>query len=904
VVVSGDRVTCIGQDGAERWSNLLAGEPAGRGILAEGFALCPTDRGIEAVRLQTGRFVGVGRPYASWEEWLSLQNDLREVVESGNLLLAEGKLIITTGDSVLVFDQRINPEETLIALQKEPENPDLHLHAQLASHYLWQEKYEKAADEYEAAYRLLQQKGGDDRLVDTIIGDLFTVYMDLGDAGVAGADYGKAIEYFGRALARAPHEDGRLQAQVRVAEAQAKLGNIRAAIDGLQKIITEHPDAHFHASPYLYVQARAYAEARISELLKQHGREHYAKHDAAARRAFESAGGGLDAARRVLQEYPNSSLVAPCLMQLAADAMKADDFRTAAGHLARLLRRAPGSPLAGKARSMLDECFRHERVGRRVDLADLGILPPLESRWSVRVNGGRNHAELVDLPAVVPEMRDVFYTILGKNIYCRRAADGTLVWSNAAGWLGVSLRDTPQNPGTEIVEVMPETPAMRAGLLPHDVIVGFDGVALADTADLIRVCGNTPAGRRVAVKVLRQGRELELHAVLDERPAEYDQMDRGYRAYPVGIGTVELANGASRAAFVLSRDRFLQALDPLTGEILKKFPISSQRFNPFGITDPTPRDGMGIVGNRTLLSLTQGLGAGVFIGRRDLLETPNEASLWDLSTGRQVWQRWLDFRPVSDPHIVGDVAVVIESDAASETYIACYAAATGRQLARHGPLQARGSPMEMIDLAGGRVCVAIGSDVFCYDVGADAQVWKRHVAGAELFAFELLPAGRTPGRELLLAATADAGVEVIDAASGRSLWSRAPLGGSMLQEVRADDERIYVCSRLLDRKRAVIEAFAIDTGRREWQVTTDDLPYTTALLVTNSHLAVGLSETDGAAIRPGGAKLLLLEKATGRTVQELDFKATTICDLRVVGGILIMVAQDRIVGLAPRRPRT
>ena len=904
VIISGNRITCLADDGTERWSNPLTGEPCGRGLLAEGFALCPTDEGIEAVRLQTGRFVGVNRPYASWQEWLSLQDSLRDVVKSGNLLVTEGKLAVATDSSILVFDERVNPEEIIIALQATPDDPALH--AQLASHYLWQEKYVKAADEYEVAWRLLQQKGGDERLADTILGDLFTVYMDLGDAAVAAGGHAGAIDYFGRALDRAPHLDGRLQARVRVAEAQARLGSIREAIDGLQQIITGYTDTHFHPSTYLYVQARAYAEARIAELIKQHGRKHYAHLDAAARQALEAAGGGFAAAQRVIQDFPNSSAIAPCLMMLAENAVNNDDFRTAAGHLAMLLRQAPESAQADKARALLAQCLQVQGIGADAGSAEFTLLPPLESRWTAKIDAGANHAELIDLPQLRPDINDLFYTVVGKNIYCRRTADGTLAWSNSAGWLGVSLRDTPQAGGTEIVEVMPETPALRAGLLPGDVIIGFDGIDITDTPQLIRVCGNTPAGRKVPVKVLRNGQEQALQAELAERPAQHDQMDRGYRAYCVGTGSV---NGADRDAVVISRDRFLQALDPISGDIFSRFPVGSGRFSPYGVSDPTPRDGMAVVGGRRLLTFTQGPGNVAFNVRLQDDDVQNEADLRDLSTGETIWQHRLDLRPASDPHIVGDVAVIVETDGASDTYLTCYSIATGEILSREGPLRAHGNVLDIIDLAGGRLAVAIGRDIFCYEIRADgatadSQIWKRHVGGAEVFEFRLLRAAHKLGRELLLVATGDVGIDVIDAASGRSLWSMAPRGGAVLDEIKADSESIYVCSRFLDRKRALIEAFDIETGRSQWQAGVDNLPHGTALLVTSSHLAVALNQSEPAAVKAGEARLLLLDKSNGETVQELTFADTTIYDLRIVGGVLIMIAQDRIEGFAPRRPRT
>ena len=70
--------------------------------------------------------------------------------------------------------------------------------------------------------------------------------------------------------------------------------------------------------------------------------------------------------------------------------------------------------------------------------------------------------------------------------------------------------------GVEVVQVADDSPAAAAGLRSEDLIVELDGAPVADVADLQRLMVVEKIGAAVSLKVLRQGRELELSLV----PAE------------------------------------------------------------------------------------------------------------------------------------------------------------------------------------------------------------------------------------------------------------------------------------------------------------------------------------------------------------------------------------------------
>ena len=88
------------------------------------------------------------------------------------------------------------------------------------------------------------------------------------------------------------------------------------------------------------------------------------------------------------------------------------------------------------------------------------------------------------------------------------------------GWLGASIRDlTPEqvkamhrkdNRGALIADVVPGSPAEKAGLKKDDLVVAFQGKAIADAATLQRRVGDAPVGDTVRLSLQRNGKELEL----------------------------------------------------------------------------------------------------------------------------------------------------------------------------------------------------------------------------------------------------------------------------------------------------------------------------------------------------------------------------------------------------------
>jgi serine protease Do len=100
------------------------------------------------------------------------------------------------------------------------------------------------------------------------------------------------------------------------------------------------------------------------------------------------------------------------------------------------------------------------------------------------------------------------------------------VASGQRGRLGISLEDVraddvgrlqlEEEAGARVSHVADESPASAAGLKEDDVILRFQGEPVRSASQLARLVRETPAGRKVALEVSRQGQVQQLSATLGE----------------------------------------------------------------------------------------------------------------------------------------------------------------------------------------------------------------------------------------------------------------------------------------------------------------------------------------------------------------------------------------------------
>jgi serine protease Do len=102
------------------------------------------------------------------------------------------------------------------------------------------------------------------------------------------------------------------------------------------------------------------------------------------------------------------------------------------------------------------------------------------------------------------------------------------------GWLGVRIRDLSEQESEEltkrlgiregygvlIAQVMKDTPAEAAGLRDGDLVVAIDGRPIVETRALQRLVGASPAGREVALVVLRERERHELRVRVGRMPPD------------------------------------------------------------------------------------------------------------------------------------------------------------------------------------------------------------------------------------------------------------------------------------------------------------------------------------------------------------------------------------------------
>ena len=86
------------------------------------------------------------------------------------------------------------------------------------------------------------------------------------------------------------------------------------------------------------------------------------------------------------------------------------------------------------------------------------------------------------------------------------------------GWLGLGIDLSYTGEGTRIQQVMTGGPAERSGIRADDIIIEFDGLAIASPHDLSGVLSATTSGETVGMRLRRDGRILDVTVTLSSRP--------------------------------------------------------------------------------------------------------------------------------------------------------------------------------------------------------------------------------------------------------------------------------------------------------------------------------------------------------------------------------------------------
>jgi serine protease Do len=132
---------------------------------------------------------------------------------------------------------------------------------------------------------------------------------------------------------------------------------------------------------------------------------------------------------------------------------------------------------------------------------------------------------------------------MARKIYTELSTKGRV----SRGWLGVSIQPltadlaasfgAKDTKGVLVSDVVPDSPAGKAGLRPGDILLEFEGKKTEAPSDLQRAVGLANPGQEAKVKVWREGGERTLDVRISEAPDEREaQAQRGGRSAPTVLG--------------------------------------------------------------------------------------------------------------------------------------------------------------------------------------------------------------------------------------------------------------------------------------------------------------------------------------------------------------------------------
>ncbi len=124
--------------------------------------------------------------------------------------------------------------------------------------------------------------------------------------------------------------------------------------------------------------------------------------------------------------------------------------------------------------------------------------------------------------------------------------------SVARGWLGVSIQEVTSDfakslgmsvpKGALVSQVMPDSPAEKAGLQVRDVIVEFDGVEIVYSGDLPQTVGSVKPGSKIEAEIIREGKTKKIKIEVGQLPENFSvsSTSQGNKSNDLGIVVREL----------------------------------------------------------------------------------------------------------------------------------------------------------------------------------------------------------------------------------------------------------------------------------------------------------------------------------------------------------------------------
>jgi outer membrane protein assembly factor BamB len=868
VFLAGARVACLDAKGELEWERELPNAVVGRPALAGHVLHLPIRGGLYFLDTEAGGPLD----YVGWNAWQDGQpRSFSADIRSGDVALAPDRLLVTTPHTLNAFEP-LRPTgmvEQLVA--EKPQDPMSHY--ALAREHQWQGRLAEAAEAFERSLELLDQSPAalpEDAATD-IRRRLAASYEALARRQEEERRIDLALSSARAALHHAPAPTARCRLSLRIARYHRRLHHWGAAASVYQDVLAE-------AAP----QEDSWQQARraLEDLLEFVGREPYAEFERRAKELLTDP--TPDALRAVVERYPNSRSAPQALLRLASLQAQGGDAAQARLFLHRLDHEYPDAPAAPEglhrlavgyaqmgARAMArgalralrsrypkwqeaepnaeDVLARHTPEERDEKAAP--IHPPLDVTWAARPDYGA-----AEFHVAGPSRGDAerFYTLAGSALACRRVEDGSLVWADRPGWIGISIDDADRlEGGVHVVTVYGGTPAAAAGLQRGDVLVRFDGRPVRNCARLIDICSGRPAGSEAQVHVLRDGREQTLELTLGERPTQSRDLHLRQEAW-LGVqgGLVLLRHPARTTAF-----------DRHTGQRAWSFPLHE----PDASDDEYP--------NRDTAALAPGV----------LILADDRGRLVALapSTGQQLWTAHLLQPQLHRIRLTEYGLVAASSRPPTLEVINPYDGRT-----RHRVIERRSLAPPVFEVHDERVlCYAIGGTLGCYELAEEATRWTTRLANFS-------------GRQLWIAdgcvvvhGVDRRDIEVLecrDLASGKPRWAVSLARGEHVRQARLDRHGLTaVFQRAAG---TVVRRLSAATGDVDWTHELTRGNSVAGWLPGKAALAIGLNVTRDTG--QYGCALRVLDAGTGDVAQDLSLSAGKLTGLRRIGGALYAVIEQ------------
>ncbi|MDO6747393.1 Do family serine endopeptidase [Gilvimarinus sp. 1_MG-2023] len=184
-------------------------------------------------------------------------------------------------------------------------------------------------------------------------------------------------------------------------------------------------------------------------------------------------------------------------------------------------------------------------MGRSISANESSYVPFIQT--DVAINPGNSGGPLFNLNGEVVG--------INSQIYSRSGGSNGLSFSIPAdvaqevveqlmddgrvqrGWLGVYITDVNRDlaisfgldkpMGALVNDVEDESPAQKAGLLPSDIVIEFDGKTVEDSGTLPQLVGRVAPGTEVELTVMRKGKRKTLEVTLAERAGDDSEQSSG-----------------------------------------------------------------------------------------------------------------------------------------------------------------------------------------------------------------------------------------------------------------------------------------------------------------------------------------------------------------------------------------